>query len=252
MILFLVGGIFIATIALSYYQETYVNEPMIQLLDASYVRSFLLMDPDQYVKHMSSADLHARNAIHHQDYLKRSSEDVITIPLEKHSLLYDAISEANAFFKNYTNSYIKTGEMDQIPWKLAFTKGYYENGLPHTRMDVIFLPQSILNESIPSITKTLIHEKVHIHQRKYKLRYQEQLREEKYKIIGKRADNHRIRSNPDVDEYIYYHPDNFIMLENYRTMTPYHIQDTEKSNMDTKYEHPYEEIAYKVAEKYSV
>ena len=142
--------------------------------------------------------------------------------------------------------------MDKIPWRFAFTKGYYENGLPHTRMNIIFLPYSILDEPISSITQTLIHEKVHLHQRKYNARYQERLREKNYKIIGKRSQNYRIRSNPDVDEYIYYHPKNFVMIENYRTLTPENIQDTEKSSIDVTYEHPYEEIAYKVAEKYSV
>ena len=242
----------ITTIILSYYTETYINEPTMQLLDASYVRSFLERDPDQYVKQMSSADLHARGATDPQDYLKRSSEDVITIPLEKQSVLQDAISKTNAFFKDYTNSYIQKGEMHQIPWKLAFTKGYYENGLPHTRMDIIFLPHSILEQSSSAITQTLIHEKVHLHQRKYKERYQKQLLENNYQIVGKRSDNHRIRSNPDVDEYIYYHPNQFVMVENYRTNTPNDIQDTEKLGFDVKFEHPYEEIAYQIAEKYSV
>ena len=242
----------ITTIVLSYYTESYINEPSMQILDASYVRSFLERDPDQYVKQMSSTDLHARHATHPQDYLKRSSEDVITIPIEKHALLQEAISNANAFFKEYTNSYIQKGEMHQIPWKLAFTKGYYENGLPHTRMDIIFLPQSILSQSSSAITQTLIHEKVHLHQRKYKERYQKRLLENNYQIVGKRIDNHRIRSNPDVNEYIYYHPNQFVMVENYRTDTPNSIQDTENLGFDVKFEHPYEEIAYQVAENYSV
>ena len=251
-LLFLFGGLFLATLIVSYYKETYTNEQMIQFLDASYIKYFLLKDPDHYVQSMSSADLYARHANNKDDYLKRISEDVISIPIDKQSILYNAITQADKFFNEYSDSYIKLGEMNQIPWKLAFTKGYYENGLPHTRMDIIFLPQTIIQESISSITQTLIHEKVHVHQRKYKTRYQQKLQEDNYKIIGKRSDYYKIRSNPDVDEYIYYHPDNFMMIENYRTITPKHIQDTEPLNIDTKYEHPYEEIAYKVAEKYSV
>uniref|UniRef100_A0A6C0CTK5 Uncharacterized protein n=1 Tax=viral metagenome TaxID=1070528 RepID=A0A6C0CTK5_9ZZZZ len=251
-LLFLFGGIFFITLVLSYYKETYTNQDIIQILDISYVKAFLLKDTDHYVKNMSSADLYARHANNHKDYLKRISEDVTTIPLDKQSILMNSISQANDFFNNYSDSYIKLGEMNLIPWKLAFTKGYYENGLPHTRMDIIFLPQSILNESNYSITKTLIHEKVHLHQRKYKMRYQQKLQEENYKIIGKRINDYRIRSNPDVDEYIYYHPNNFIMIETYSTLTPKNIQDTQIVDIDVKYEHPYEEIAYQVAEKYSV
>lgn len=250
--LILVATILIIAIFLSYYQETFVNEPIFQLLDTSYVQSFLLNDPDQYVRQLSSADLYARQANDHTDYLKKSSEDVIKVPLEKQYLLQKAISHANQFFSTFENSYIQKDEMQQIPWKLAFTKGYYENGLPHTRMDIIFLPISILNQSISSITQTLIHEKVHLHQRIYKARYQNILLSKNYKIIGTRNQYHYVRSNPDVDEYIYYHPNNSVMMEKYRTLTPKNIQDTEKLGMDAKYEHPFEEIAYKVAEKYSV
>lgn len=246
------SGILLLAISLSYKFETFMTEPSIIFMNPYDIQSFMSMDEDRYVEKMSPADFHAREALNANDYIEKSRKDVLAFTMNDKELLKQAIQKANRYFLSYNDEYIQSYEMNRIPWKLALTKGYYENGLPHTRMDIIFLPQSLLNQSIESITQTLIHEKVHLHQRIYKARYQKVLISKNYQIVGKRDHQHRIRTNPDVDEYIYYHPDHFIMVENYRTLTPKEIQDTEKLGLDAKYEHPYEEIAYQVAEKYKV
>lgn len=245
------SGILLLALSLSYTFEYFLTESAIVFMIPQEVQTFLSLDTDNYVQNMSSADFYARDALNANDYIEKSRQDVVAFTFEEKELLKQAIQKADRFFLSYQDDYIQSHEMNRIPWKLALTKGYYENGLPHTRMNIIFLPQSLLNQSINTIAQTLIHEKVHLHQRKYKERYQEVLILKNYQIIGKR-DHHRIRANPDVDDYIYYHPKHFIMVENYRTLTPKDIQDTEKLGLDAKYEHPYEEIAYQVAEKYKV
>lgn len=246
------SGVLLLAISLSYKLEFFMTEPSIIFMNPHDVHRFMSLDEDRYVEEMSSADFHARKALNANDYIEKSRADTIAFTFEEKELLKQAILKANRFLLSYQDDFIQSYEMNRIPWKLALTKGYYENGLPHTRMNIIFLPKSLLNQSIDTIVQTLIHEKVHLHQRIYKERYQKMLILKNYQIVGKRNHQYRIRANPDVDEYIYYHPDHFIMVENYRSLTPKDIQDTEQLGLHTKYEHPYEEHAYQVAEKYSV
>ena len=252
IVILTLGSVLLLAISFSYQFESFMTEPSIIFMNPYEVQTFMSMDEDRYVEQMSPADFHARKALNANDYIEKSRKDVLAFTINDKELLKQAILKANRFFLSYQDDFILPYEMNRIPWKLALTKGYYENGLPHTRMDIIFLPQSLLNQSIDSIVQTLIHEKVHLHQRIYKTRYQKILISKNYQIVGKRNHEYRIRTNPDVDEYIYYHPDHFIMVENYSTLTPKEIQDTEKIGLDAKYEHPYEEIAYQVAEKYMV
>ena len=42
----------------------------------------------------------------------------------------------------------------------------YENGLPHTRSNIIFLSDKMIPETeTPDFINTLIHEKIHVYQR---------------------------------------------------------------------------------------
>ena len=246
------GSVLLLAMSLSYQFESFMTEPSIVFMNPHDVQTFMSIDEDHYVKQMSSADFHARNALNANDYIEKSRKDVLAFTFEEKELLKQAVLKANRFFLSYNDEYIQSYELNRISWKFALTKGYYENGLPHTRMDIIFLPHSLLKQSMDSIVQTLIHEKVHLHQRIYKERYHKMLISKNYQVVGKRHHQYRIRANPDVNDYIYYHPNNFIMVENYRTLTPKNIQDTEKLGLDVKYEHPYEEIAYQVAEKYKV
>ena len=50
-----------------------------------------------------------------------------------------------------------------------------------------------------------------------------------------------IRSNPDIDNYIYIDNKNKLMYYEYKTDFPININDIKKNNL---YEHPYEMISY--------
>ena len=63
-------------------------------------------------------------------------------------------------------------ELINIKWIFECTdnndKKQYEEGLPHTRENIIFLTKSIIKNNEENLINTLIHEKIHIYQRNNK------------------------------------------------------------------------------------
>ena len=57
--------------------------------------------------------------------------------------------------------------INSIEWKFCFLNDGVENNLPHTIHDVIFLPCNFLEIEQNNRVKILLHEKMHIFQRKY-------------------------------------------------------------------------------------
>lgn len=92
-----------------------------------------------------------------------------------------------------------------IPWVFAKTLSI-EAGMPHTHQDTIFLPQSFFSNNENEFVKlrTLLHEKLHIYQRKYP-----QKTKDYYNTLGftqispPKQLNSRKRINPDLDHFDY-------------------------------------------------
>jgi hypothetical protein len=97
-------------------------------------------------------------------------------------------------------------EFLKLPWKFAKIDENIENGMPHTHEDIIFLSDSffnILNTKNEKI-KTLIHEQVHIYQRKRPKYTQELYEYYDYKKVGRNyVESKNRRINPDLDNYDY-------------------------------------------------
>lgn len=154
-----------------------------------------------------------------------------------------------------------------LTWKLVVLDDEVENGYPHTISDVICLPQSFIKDEHPSIV-TLIHEKIHVFQRAYP--------DETAKIVSRlgyrpftesearrnSCDDmrRRLRANPDLDgrlyvnrstgcipAAVYKHGDDKIQSLADASLVCLNVKDkTGKSVKDEpKYEHPYEEMAYR-------
>jgi len=63
--------------------------------------------------------------------------------------------------------YLDPNIIDKISWNIAFIKNdILENAFPHTRDDIIFLSSLDLNQTNEYMIETLIHEFIHIYQRK--------------------------------------------------------------------------------------
>ncbi len=125
----------------------------------------------------------------------------------------------------------------------------YEYGLPHTRNNIIILPINILS-SFNRLTKTLIHEKIHVYQKMYPDDINKYLDKNGYIKYKNRNEFNNLRANPDLDNYIYMNSNKQIMKAEYID-NPYTINDViiEPIN-DYKYEHPLEYMAYNIENLY--
>jgi hypothetical protein len=207
--------------------------------------TFLLQDDDEYVSSMTPADLHARNVKTNTEYLQKIAFASIDFIESQKVLLDNFTQKADIFLKTLKSPYIDNKLMSQIVWKFGITTNkMYEEGFPHTRKDIIFITPRLLTFSENDVIKILIHEKVHIYQRKHLDLFQTILLKEGYVLLQERKNIPLIRANPDLDKYIYKHPNSDIMMSVYNNATPTSIMDTVSNNGSM--EHPFEEIAYNI------
>jgi hypothetical protein len=246
----------------------------IEFMPAKTTAEFLLNDADKYVQSMSKADLHARKVICQEAYRLNAYFAAMDFSDTEKNHLKEAAAAADAFFQKYsapsnTNrigaisntfiAYFDSRRAKAIPWKFMLVGDVYEEGLPHTRGEYILVAPSLLKMDIKELTETLVHEKVHLYQRKYK-NEKTYLEAEKSDVfltdymvskmgftrVKRRADSAcDFRANPDLDEWIYRDPKTQRdMILCYKSSQPTGIQDIIGNAKD---EHPFEFIAYEIA-----
>jgi len=240
--------------------EKFVNYNYIDFMSHENTRDFLLKDSDNYVKNFSDIDLYARKVKNYKEYIEKICDCTISFTESQKELLKKCINKADNFFNSY-KGIINGNDISKIKWKLALTHRYnnfeYEEGLPHTRQDVIFITSSIIpvsDEFADDLINILIHEKIHIYQRYNKKEIDNKIKAEGYMILPESKINKDLlylrRSNPDIDNTIYYNPvNNKEMIFYYRTDKPNNISDILTN--DFSLEHPYEKMAYEIANYYS-
>ena len=226
--------------------EFFYNENDISFVEEKEAKDFIEKDYDKYVQHFSIQDLRARKVKTITEYIEKSSEDIIPFTEEQKNIIISSVKYANQYLKQHP--LIQFEYFRNTPWQFILTNGFYEQGLPHTRGAYIFLSKSFFSLSTEAQINTLIHEKIHLFQRFYKELVKKDLEKEDYKEYCLRKEYPGIRANPDVDEYIYYHPSKYLMVATYKSDYPENIQDILETSVHK--EHPYEEFAYNVA-KYS-
>ena len=116
-----------------------------------------------------------------------------------------ACTEADDFFRNQLNiPHVDNITLANMPWILAKTKGeVYEEGYPHTRMNVIFITDNVVDSSMKNLVRVLIHEKVHVYERLYPQLMNKWLKYHGYKPHKRLKDYKLGRSNPDLDGWVY-------------------------------------------------
>jgi len=161
-----------------------------------------------------------------------------------------AAYDADNFFKSLQIDGLDTNLIRLIPWNICLTRDNdYEDGFPHTRGDKIFLSTK-LDMSHKNLTATLVHEKVHIYQRLYPQDTMSFLEHNGYYRWKQRFGVPRIRSNPDVDPWIYFNPKTKKpMVAYYTSDNPENINDITTAE-HPELEHPFEQIAYRIDKKY--
>jgi len=97
----------------------------------------------------------------------------------------------------------------------------------------------------PDLTKTLIHEKIHVYQKLFPEDTKKHFTSKGLYVAAKRDVNDNIRANPDSDEYIYKDGKGTLYALDYIS-DPKHIEDVNKNGED----HPNEEMAYQIGNMY--
>jgi len=241
--------------------------------------NFLAKDNDRYVRNLSELDLHARKVKTHVEYLNNIDDTTISFTDDEKELLVKCANNADKYLSKETFSELKYGkylngnDIANIKWIFANTyTNYYndmikenEQGLPHTRENIILLSKNVLKYDELNLTNTLIHEKIHIYQRYNSKIFDKIISDMGLKELDKKSYKNAkyIRSNPDTNNKIYYmatashsartdpateiDEDN-IMVCLYRNNKPNGINDVIHTNYAK--EHPYEKIAYEIAENF--
>lgn len=262
--------------------------------------NFLAKDNDGYVRNLTELDLHARNVKTHIDYLNNIDDTTVSFTDEEKKLLVKCANNADKYLRiekfaelNY-GKHLDGKQIANIKWIFANTYANYskdvikeyEQGLPHTRENIILLSKNVLKYNELDLTSTLIHEKIHIYQRYNPELFDKIIKEMGLKEIDKKSFRHAkyIRSNPDTNNKLYYYPkpvakdstatasdlwntmtgsdsgdsgakatkdynEDKVMVCLYRNDKPNSINDVKHKNYAE--EHPYEKIAYEVAENYN-
>lgn len=231
------------------------SKDKITFLTAHETAKFIMLDPDNYMHHLNLWDLIARQVSLEIDYRRRSAAASIDFSDDQKSRLAKAACKADAFFASYrgdpnqTNDYVTVSgkTIAEIPWVFALTDGKaYEDGMPHTRANIIFLSTEI-DETPKNLFKLLIHEKVHLYQRLYPNQTNAYLANNGFIQWKLRQGIPRMRSNPDLNPWVYIeNSSSKPLMALYSSDKPKNISDVITAYNNITYEHPYELMAYTI------
>ena len=215
--------------------ESFVNYSNIIFNSKADIQLFIINDKDDYIKNMSIYDLRARKVKSYEEYINIIITNILDFNNEQKEKLIRCSKNASNYFNNGKE------------WKFALISSVYEEGFPHTREDIIFLSPSVLNYDDKILTKTLIHESIHIYQRYNKKDMEQYMIKNGFEKIRRREKGGLIRSNPDLDDFIYKNKNGVEMVAYYNSEYPNGIGDIKISS---HLEHPFEYMAYEMAEEY--
>ena len=202
-----------------------------------------LCNNTKYYKCFKETDMLARKIKSISEYFSIISSDSSEFDSSEKQILKDISIKADKILSNISLPGFDGKKASCMRWKIGCMSGErYEGGHPHTVKGTIILFKNIMKDDKDNILKVLIHEKVHIYQRRYKKDIEEYLKNNNFIPLYNRK-NSNARANPDVDGFTYYNVNSSRKYEsNYRTSKPTSFDDI----TNKRYEHPYEEMAYRI------
>lgn len=248
MLLLILILIMILIIILNNYFDYSVKEGFknnIIFLDKQDVIDILINDEDKYYSRFYYNDFKVRNIKNINEYRKIIINSAIDLDDHEKEKIKVLINEIKNKVKDIKFEYFNGSKFNNLSWKIGVLKGNdYEGGLPHTRSDTIILnTEQIKYYSSTKLKKTLLHEQVHIYQKKYEEDVKKYLELNGFKKVKKRNKFDNIRANPDLDDFIYMDKDYNTYRGNYN-LNPISIEDVTYSPGNTQeYEHPFEKMA---------
>lgn len=220
----------------------FLNRISICFLSRAKTRECIEMNHEFYIR-FSESDLHARRVKTLEEYMDKVKPCVSSFTLpEKFKLLY-CIYLADYHIRQVHLDYYDGEKASLLPWKIGCVDGKdYEDGLPHTIRDTIILDRDVVqNYTIDELTHTLVHENVHLYQKRYPEEVRRYLRQNQFTVYKKVEEEDLVRVNPDTDDHIYQDHKHNLYKAEYSTAFPFFIEDTKKKDEYT--EHPFEKMA---------
>lgn len=209
---------------------------------ANAVVGFLQSDPDHYYDTFTRFDLCARHVTSVTEYIDRIPNAIVDASTGLRARIREAVPIVDARLARIQHVGFNGKKAADLPWRIGFMKHkLYEDGLPHTRVDLIMLPTRLAKASDRELVDTLFHEKVHIYQKAYPRDLERWLVHNGFERVRRRTKGSRIRANPDIDGWVYKGPTPKGIREYkclYNSETPRHIEDVKHID----FEHPFEMI----------
>ncbi len=212
-------------------------------LTADEMKDLIEQDKDGFLFSLTKYDLIARKVQSSIEYKEKAKKLTSNFTEDEKRRIERIIKSIK--YKDLTGFGINNDNWNTLP--LKFGKCEYEEGYPHTRGDVIILNNRSLSQPDSELADTIIHEKVHIYQKKYPDSVRAYLISKGFTIEGRRDSHPRARANPDLDDYIYKSPEGHIHISEYTSEYPAGIWDITGT---TESEHPLEMLAYLISKNY--
>ena len=230
------------------HHEHHEHRDHLTFVPADAVVGFLQSDPDHYYDTFTRFDLRARRVASVADYIDRIPEVIVDASTGLRARIREAVPIVDARLAHIRHVGFNGKKAADLPWRIGFMKEnkenkdkLYEDGLPHTRVDLIMLPTRLAKASDNELIDTLFHEKVHIYQKAYPRDLERWLAHNGFERVRRRTKGSRIRANPDIDGWVYKGPTSKGIREYkcmYNSETPRHIEDVKHID----FEHPFEMI----------
>ncbi len=216
----------------------YYNKINIKFYSKSELSYILYNDIDNYYTTLNKKNLKIRNINNKKKYLDNIEENLYTCNHKEKNIIINAINKSNRLLKKIKYPGFNYNKIKNIPWLIGCSKNNnYEFGYPHTRNNIIILNYENIYDKY--LYKTLIHERIHIYQKLFPNDINTFLNYFNFKKIKKQTELDR--ANPDTDDFLY--EQNGIILE-----CKINDNNVKCTNNDTKYEHPFEYMAYEIAD----
>jgi hypothetical protein len=208
----------------------------------------ILKNNREFYENFKEIDLKVRKVRDINEYILNIKNDVCNFSLYEKIRLIKCCRLANKKISKKKYEWFDGKKACNIEWKFGCVDKYYEKGFPHTVNGFIILSKILLaNYTDNQLIRTLIHEKIHLYQKKYKDDIKIYLDKNGIVFHKIREENDNIRVNPDTDNLIYKNNNNNFYYEAKFNDNPDNLNDVFYYNNSSKYEHPYEQMAYEIS-----
>ena len=182
---------------------------MLLFLDAPTTRQLLIGEKDLFFFRFNEMDLKARHCKTISEYIEKCKHAASDFTSKQRLLIRKLVQQQDKIRNKLQSSacdWINLSLFMAMPWKLACVTGHeYEDGLPHTRTNVIILPEHhLIEEESDDLLDTLLHEQLHVYQKTYPHHFQrDYLDKNGWTPVTKISLLNNTRTNPDTNEWIY-------------------------------------------------